>query len=144
MSGLLLGSVLSVCTCCFHNMVTLPSRIVATDSNTCSYHCSLSNCTHISVHESKCRWGHTILCLSIYCSFASIKHAGIKCSSVSPNFCFLFHDILFLMPDQMLLLLSPVSRLRRVSTLIFLRQTMSLGNTVLQLLWCNYSWCVYR
>jgi hypothetical protein len=26
----------------------------------------------------------------------------------------------------------------------FLRQTMSLGNTVLQLFWCNYSRCVYR
>jgi hypothetical protein len=23
-------------------------------------------------------------------------------------------------------------------------QTISLGNTVLQLFWCNYSWCVYR
>jgi hypothetical protein len=32
----------------------------------------------------------------------------------------------------------------RVSTLIFLRQTMSVGNTVLQLFWCNYSWCSYR
>ena len=38
---------------------------------------------------------------------------------------------------------SSVSPLCRVSTLIFLRQTMSLGNTVLQLFWCNYSWCVY-
>jgi hypothetical protein len=43
-----------------------------------------------------------------------------------------------------LLLLSSVSPLCRVSTLIFLRQTMSLGNTVLQVFWCNYSWCVYR
>jgi hypothetical protein len=33
----------------------------------------------------------------------------------------------------LLLLLSSVSSLCRVSTLIFLRQTMSLGNTVLQL-----------
>jgi hypothetical protein len=44
----------------------------------------------------------------------------------------------------LLLLLSSVSPLCRVSTLIFLRQTISLGNTVLQLFWCNYSWCVYR
>jgi hypothetical protein len=36
------------------------------------------------------------------------------------------------------------SPLCKVSTLIFLRQTMSLGNTVLQLFWCYYSWCVYR
>ena len=27
---------------------------------------------------------------------------------------------------------------------IFLRQTMSLGNTVLQLFCCYYSWCLYR
>ena len=26
---------------------------------------------------------------------------------------------------------------------ISLKETMSLGNTVLQLFWCNYSWCVY-
>jgi hypothetical protein len=44
----------------------------------------------------------------------------------------------------LLLLLSSVSPLCKVSTLIFLRQTMSLGNTVLQLFWCNYSWCVNR
>jgi hypothetical protein len=48
---------------------------------------------------------------------------------------------------RILLLLSSssslVSPLCRVSTLILLRQTMSLGNTVLQLLWCNCSWCVY-
>jgi len=35
-----------------------------------------------------------------------------------------------------LLLLFSVSPLCRVSTLIFLRQTMSLGNIVLQLFWC--------
>ena len=43
----------------------------------------------------------------------------------------------------LLLLLSSVSPLCRVSTLIFLRPTMSLGNTVLQLFWYNYSCCVY-
>ena len=31
MSGLLLGIILSVCTCSFHNMVTLPPWIVSTD-----------------------------------------------------------------------------------------------------------------
>ena len=31
----------------------------------------------------------------------------------------------------------------RVFILIFLRQTMSLGNTVLQLFCCYYSWCLY-
>ena len=44
----------------------------------------------------------------------------------------------------LLLLLSSSSPLCRVFTLIFLRQTMSLGNTVLQLFCCYYSWCLYR
>ena len=44
----------------------------------------------------------------------------------------------------LLLLLSSSSPLYRVFILIFLRQTMSLGNTVLQLFCCYYSWCLYR
>ena len=36
----------------------------------------------------------------------------------------------------------PSSPLCRVFILIFLRQTMSLGNTVLQLFCCYYSWCL--
>ena len=36
------------------------------------------------------------------------------------------------------------SPLCRVFILKFLRQTMSLGNTVLQLFCCFYSWCLYR
>jgi hypothetical protein len=32
----------------------------------------------------------------------------------------------------------------RVSILMFMRQTMSLGNNVLQLFWCYYLWCSYR
>ena len=39
MSGLLLVIVLSVCTCWFHNMVTLPPWLVSTDFGTCSYQC---------------------------------------------------------------------------------------------------------
>ena len=39
---------------------------------------------------------------------------------------------------------SSSSPLCRVFVLIFLRQTMSLGNAVLQLFWCYYSWCLYR
>ena len=44
----------------------------------------------------------------------------------------------------LLLLLSSSSPLCRVFILIFLRQTMSLGNTVLQPYCCYYSWCLYR
>ena len=39
---------------------------------------------------------------------------------------------------------SSSSPLCRVLILIFLRQTVSLGNTVLQLFCCYYSWCLYR
>ena len=39
---------------------------------------------------------------------------------------------------------SSSSPLCRVLILIFLRQTMSLGNTVLQLFCCVHSWCLYR
>jgi hypothetical protein len=45
MSGLLLGMVLSVCTCWFHSMVTLPPWLVSTHFGTCSYQCFLFNCT---------------------------------------------------------------------------------------------------
>ena len=38
---------------------------------------------------------------------------------------------------------SSSSLLCRVLILIFLRQTISLGNTVLQLFCCYYSWCLY-
>jgi len=31
-----------------------------------------------------------------------------------------------------------------ISLLIFLRETMSLGNTVLKLFCCFYSWCLYH
>jgi len=46
----------------------------------------------------------------------------------------------------LLLLLSSSSSspLCRVFILICLRQTISLGNTVLQLFCCYYSWCLYR
>jgi hypothetical protein len=39
MSGLLLGMVLSVWTCWFHSMVTLPPWPVSTDFGACSYQC---------------------------------------------------------------------------------------------------------
>jgi len=82
MSGLLLGIVLSVCTCWFHNMVTLPPWLVSTDSGTCSYQCFLSNCTPVSLHMLKCSCAHTLSCLFMYCSFASIGHADIMWCTV--------------------------------------------------------------
>ena len=85
MSGLLLGIVLSVCICWFHNMGTLPPWLVSTDYGTWSYHCFLSNCTPVSLHMLKCSCAHTVSCLFMYCSFASIGHADIMWSIVSSN-----------------------------------------------------------
>ena len=64
MSGLLLGIILSVCTCWFNNMVYLPPWLVSTDFGTCSYQCFLSNCTLVSLHM-KCSCAHTLSCLLI-------------------------------------------------------------------------------
>ena len=80
MSGLLLGIVLSVCTCWFHNMVTLPPRLVSTDFGACSYKCFLSSCTPVYLHMLKCSCAHTLSCRFMYCSFASIGHADIMWS----------------------------------------------------------------
>ena len=74
MSSLLLGTVLSDCTCWFHHMVTFPSWLVSTDIGTWSYQCLLSNFTPIFLHMLKCSWAHTLSCLLIYCSFANIGH----------------------------------------------------------------------
>jgi uncharacterized protein with PQ loop repeat len=72
----------------------------------------------------------------------------VNCASSGEirNYCtpLIIKENLCVMFQVLLLLLSSVSLLCSVSTLILLRQTMSLGNTVLQLFWCNYSWCVYR
>ena len=85
MSGLLLWMVLSVRTCWFHSMVTLFPRLVSVDFGTCSYQCFLSNFTPVSLHMLKCSCAHTLSCLFMYCSFASIGHADIMCSIVSSN-----------------------------------------------------------
>ena len=54
MSSLSLGMVLSVHTCWFHNMVTLPSWLVLSDFGTWSYQCSLSNFAPVSLQMLKC------------------------------------------------------------------------------------------
>jgi len=66
-------------------MVTLPPRLVSTDFGTCSYQCFLSICTPVSLHMLKCSCTHTLSCVFIYCSFASIGHADIMWSNVSSN-----------------------------------------------------------
>ena len=61
MSGLLLGIVLSFCTCWFHNVVTLTSWLLSTDFGIWSHQCLLANCTvyyyyyYYYIHSEKCR-----------------------------------------------------------------------------------------
>jgi len=67
-----------------------------------------------------------------------------------PNFItniIIHFNIILRKSSSILLLLSSSSSsspLCRVFILIFLIQTISLGNTVLQLFCCYYSWCLYR
>jgi hypothetical protein len=82
---LLLGMVLTVCTCWFHNMVTLSSRLFSADSlvhDNASVHCLIGP---YSLHILACGWAHTISCLFMYCSFANTGHDNIMCSTVSSN-----------------------------------------------------------
>ena len=84
----------------------------------------------------------------------------VQCSSSNPDrwvvwtilgliYASIFHWNCYYNPPPLLLLLSSSSSsssspLCTVLILIFLRQTMSLGNTLLQLFCCYYSWCLYR
>jgi hypothetical protein len=79
----LLGTVLSVCTFWFHNIVTLHSRFVSTDFGTWSCQCSLSNFTPISLHMLKCSWTHALSHVSSCTFFATIGNAVMMCSTVS-------------------------------------------------------------
>ena len=102
-------------------------------------------------------------CMSDFCTTNTANATGF-CLSTSVSRCRMFH--LRIHPTnyvryvtlanesvvkhitntyrKLLSSLSSVSPLCRVSTLIFLRQTISLGNIALQLFWCYYSWSSYR
>jgi hypothetical protein len=82
-SGLLSGMVLSVRTCWFHNMVTLRSRRISTDVDTCSYRCSMSNFTSIPLYMLKFSSTGTLSCRFIYCYFVNIWHSDVMWSIVS-------------------------------------------------------------
>ena len=71
MSGLLLGMVWSVCTCWFHNMVTLPLWPVCTDCGACWYQCSLSNFTPIFSRRLMSRSAHCSMSLNtpFFCQY---------------------------------------------------------------------------
>ena len=73
-----------------------------------------------SVHASRTGTGPLLLLLLLLLLLSSLSSSSLLSSS------------------------SPSSPLCRVFILIFLRQTVSLGNKVLQLFCCYYSWCLYR
>lgn len=70
--------VLLVCIFWFHNVITLPSLLVSTDFVTCSYQCFLPSIAPVSFRILKCIWGHTLSCIFMSCSFASIGYAVRK------------------------------------------------------------------
>jgi hypothetical protein len=86
MFGLLLEMALSVCTCPFNYLITLPSWLIYTDFSASSYQYPLSNNTPIPLHTSKCNRVHNLSCVFMYRSFAITGHADITCSTVSSNF----------------------------------------------------------
>ena len=99
--GLLLWTVLSVCTCSLHSTVycyglfcqfapvhctvRLPSPPVSATFGTWSHQRPLSDFTTISLHMLKCGSAHTVSCLFMFCSFASTEHADMMLSIVLSN-----------------------------------------------------------
>jgi len=84
MSGLLLGIVLSVCTCWFRSM--LPCLLDLFLPILAHVH-TIVFCPILPLFPCIC-WSvfvHTLSCLFMYCSFASIGHADIMWSIVSSN-----------------------------------------------------------
>jgi len=76
MSGLLLGIVLSVCTCYF--MICFRLILVHGHTSVCCLILPL-----ISLRMLQYSWAHILTCFFTYFSFASIGHAGMICSTVS-------------------------------------------------------------
>ena len=85
------------------------------------------------------------LCMCVWCTYwynwQSLMRLGMKVMALVGT-----TNLSLWSPceDTFLLSSSSSSPLCRVFILLFLRQTMSLGNTMLQLFCCYYSWCLYR
>jgi hypothetical protein len=78
MSGLLLGMVLSVCTCVCHNMITLPLQPVYINSGTCLCQCSFSSFTPVSLQKVKYCYDNIIIYVIIIIITASTAVTEIK------------------------------------------------------------------
>jgi hypothetical protein len=119
MSSWLLRTVLSVCTHRFQDMLTLPSWPVSPNFRTCSYQCSLSNFTPLSLHKLKCSWAHNLTCriicivllplLGMLMLCVPLSHQTVNIICICRLFLlvtFLTHDMLFVMSDLVQLLFS--------------------------------------
>jgi len=117
MCGLLLGTLLSVRTCWFHNTVTLPSLFVSTDCGTLSYQCLSSNFNDDdNNNNNNYYYSYNLLLLLLLLSLSSSSSSSLSSSS---------------------------SPLCRVYLHILPRQTMSLGDILLQLFCLCCLWCLY-
>jgi len=68
-SGLMLCTVLSVCTCSVHSTVTFLTCCCYRRYCTRSHHCSMSDFTAISLHKLQCGSAHTHSVVSLYVLF---------------------------------------------------------------------------
>ena len=99
---------------------------------TCAAFCF--HIAHISFASSRYLFCLSVIFVEVMCVWDSyVYQKGVLC--------FLIITIIIIL---LLLSSSSSSPLCRVFILTFLRQTVSLGNTVLQLFCCYYSWCLYR
>ena len=117
MSDLLLGIVLSVCTCWFHNMVTLSPWLVSTDFGACSYQYFLSSCTpfpciywsvvvHTLYHVFLCTVLLPVIGMLILCGLLSHQIFSKVCTCyLSVCSIFLSHNILFVAPALIIIII---------------------------------------
>jgi hypothetical protein len=116
------GSALCVCVCV--SSISLSFR--------CLVLCILNN---VNVHQ---------ICRTLSLPAWEIQRLGSERFLHIDCIMGIYYNFLLKLLLLLLLLSSSSSPLCRVFILIFLRQTISLGNTVLQLFCCYYSWCLYR
>jgi hypothetical protein len=134
----------SCCVCChvgsIVNCFSIVSEAVVTNARSTEFPFTFSDFTFDTVHvsamcliwssnsvEAKSRW---ITVGKVFGTYESVR------IFVGANY--LVKGTVFLLSS------SSSSALCRVFILIFLRQTMSLGNTVLQPFCCSYSWCIHH
>jgi hypothetical protein len=139
MSGLLLGMVLSVCTCLFHGTVTLPPWLVSTDFGICSYQCFCPIlllfpciCWSVDVHSLY----HVFLC-TVFCQCWACRYfmayflIALKDTLLLPIFILRKNSKVLSMVDPI-----QISRCF-VKTLSYLFLNIWMGETQIIIFWVN-------